>query len=448
MQLKRLSLTNVRAFTQAEFEFHPGMNLLVGINGAGKSTVLDVLRITLSKILPQITMSKSRAFDFNTNDIAIGSDWLYTTLQFYIEDGQLEEEYEVREWREQSQSSEDNSQRNIQRLNPTLQRLTEFKNENERLVYLKYREQMLKDLEASKQQPFGVYFSPYRSLLSNKRSRVGGQGAAFDNSLADDRGLRLREFADWWLVQKELSDETGHENISSRRLAALNEVVSNFLGGCTNLRAVREPEVTLLIDKDGTSLDIKQLSDGERSMVVLVLDLARRLTQANPELEEPLKGGRAVILIDELDLHLHPSWQRTIVDKLTRTFPNCQFIATTHSPQIIGEVKPPGLTLLVRDAEQKIVVYKGRQGYGLRSGWILKHLMGTPPRPEVSQPWIKRIEEALEEGDLLAARERLEKLRDMLPSVDDEITYLEASINNLEALAREALADEMDSETE
>jgi predicted ATP-binding protein involved in virulence len=106
-----------------------------------------------------------------------------------------------------------------------------------------------------------------------------------------------------------------------------------------NVRPDDEDASRLLIDSDGSTLEVPQLSGGERGVLAMVLDLARRLSQANPVLGDPLREGEAVVLIDELDLHLHPSWQRQIVHKLTEVFPRCQFIATTHSPQIIGEVE-------------------------------------------------------------------------------------------------------------
>jgi predicted ATP-binding protein involved in virulence len=190
----------------------------------------------------------------------------------------------------------------------------------------------------------------------------------------------------------------------------------------------------LLIDKAGTTLDIHQLSDGERGTLALALDLTRRLSQANPHLADLLQAA-AVVLIDELDLHLHPKWQRTIVQKLTTTFPNYQFIATTHSPLIIGEVEPSGLILLSNEGGQLNVIQSGLQGFGLDSSWILRHLMDTESRNPETQAQIDHIEEALEDGDLELARQHLEQLKTMLHGNDDEVIRLEASINNLEALA-------------
>ena len=190
------------------------------------------------------------------------------------------------------------------------------------------------------------------------------------------------------------------------------------------------------------TLDVRQLSDGERGLLALVFDLARRLSQANPKLDDPLREGQGIVLIDELDLHLHPGWQRTVMAKLTKTFPNCQFIATTHSPQIIGECDPAGLILLTKEDENLVVAQDGHQGFGLDSSWILEHLMGTAPRNVSVQMQINCIEDAIEEGNLQLARESLADLRQTLHGDDGEVVRLEASINNLEALA-----DEVDSET-
>src|SRR5690606_16357245 len=107
----------------------------------------------------------------------------------------------------------------------------------------------------------------------------------------------------------------------------------------TNLRVGDEDSPRLLIDRKGVALPVRQLSDGERGSLALVLDLTRRLSQANPGLDDPAANGPGVVLIDEIDLHLHPKWQRDIVGNLPNAFPNLQFIATTHSPQVIGEVE-------------------------------------------------------------------------------------------------------------
>ena len=101
----------------------------------------------------------------------------------------------------------------------------------------------------------------------------------------------------------------------------------------------------MLINKNGLDLPVNTLSDGEKCLFSLVGDLARRLALANPNLTDPLQGS-GIVLIDEIDLHLHPAWQRKIVGQLKDTFPNCQFIITSHSPQVLGELPASDIFIL------------------------------------------------------------------------------------------------------
>ena len=89
--------------------------------------------------------------------------------------------------------------------------------------------------------------------------------------------------------------------------------------------------------KDGEVFNIEQLSDGEKSLIAMIGDLARRLSIANPGVREPLHG-RGIVLIDEVELHLHPAWQRDILPRLMNTFPNVQFMVTTHSPLVLAQL--------------------------------------------------------------------------------------------------------------
>jgi predicted ATP-binding protein involved in virulence len=181
------------------------------------------------------------------------------------------------------------------------------------------------------------------------------------------------------------------------------------------------------------------LSDGERSMVALVLDLARRLSIANPYLKDPLTNGKAVVLIDELDLHLHPRWQRTIARQLTETFRNCQFIATTHSPQIVGAVSPDKITL-INDGK----VIRPEQSLGMDTNWILRHLMGVDERDADTKQKLQQIEEMIEAEQYDEATAQIDSLRntigefpelvslqtriDMIMFLSDDEEYNEANV--------------------
>ena len=421
MKLKRLTLTNFRIFERATFDFQPGMNLLVGINGVGKSSVLDALRMLLAQALPNFTASeKPFSALFSADDFTVGRYGL--TGELHFTNGSF---YSVR-------VTQDYASRAVPQLPPSIETEGEWHGP------------MAQEMRSAPEHPIAVYFSPHRSIPiyrePSKQVSAGSQAAAYADALSY-RELGVREFVEWVSVQNprvKLDDN----HVVLPGLERVHSAITRFLDDYTHIAAAFGKETIELLDKDKKRLDIKQLSDGERGLLALVLDLARRLSQANPKLDDPLRDGEGIVLIDELDLHLHPSWQRTVIEKLTTTFPNCQFIATTHSPQIIGECDPAGLILLTKEDGKVVVTQGGHQGFGLDSSWILEHLMGTAPRNVSVQMQINCVEDALEDGELERAREHLAKLREMIHGDDDEVVRLEASINNLEALA-----DEVDSET-
>ncbi len=421
MQLKRLSLTHVRAFEQAEFEFRPGMNLLVGVNGAGKSTVLDVLRKMLSQTLPKFAAASSRiTIPFEKDDITVGQRALTAHLEFETagtvfkhlvhlpREGYVIDDARDGEVRDQTYELIERND-----LTPDKPRI-------------------LRPLREQSEQPLALYFSPHRSLPNmqspNKSETAGNQAAAYINALVNHRGLHLRELAQWWLVQEALFQESG-DKLYTRRLTILNDAISTFLDNCANLRGVREPEVTLLINKEDTTLDVRQLSDGERSVLAMVFDLAQRLAKSNPKLEDPLREGKAVVLIDELDLHLHPGWQRAIVEKLTRTFPNCQFIATTHSPQIVGEVPPENIIIL----EASLQPYRPLQSLGMDSNWILQFLMGDTNRNLTIVQKLDDISELIEEDQFEQAASEINELREHIGDFP-ELVRLQTRLDRLQIL--------------
>ena len=177
------------------------------------------------------------------------------------------------------------------------------------------------------------------------------------------------------------------------------------------------------------TLDVRQLSDGERGLLALVFDLARRLSLANPKLDDPLRDGKAVVLIDELDLHLHPGWQRAVIEKLTTTFPNCQFIATTHSPQLIGEVSPDNIILLERGQPP----YRPDQSLGMDSNWILRHLMDTNERDSKTEQELSRIAGSIEDEQYDKATAAIETLRTALGEFP-ELIRLQTRIDRIRLL--------------
>ena len=162
-------------------------------------------------------------------------------------------------------------------------------------------------------------------------------------------------------------------------------------------------------------LSLDQLSGGYRIVLALAADLARRMVQGNPHLDDPLES-EAVVLIDELELHLHPAWQQRILGDLRRTFPNAQFIVSTHSPQVLTTVEPQCIVELAREGDRIVAGAPAGATYGAEAGDVLSVVMGVKERPE--NKFTKALEQyrrLVSEGEgeseeALALRRKLEKL--------------------------------------
>jgi len=144
--------------------------------------------------------------------------------------------------------------------------------------------------------------------------------------------------------------------------------------------------------------------------MAMVGDLARRMAIANPMRDNPLEG-EGVILIDEIDLHLHPKWQRMLVPKLTEVFPYCQFLISTHSPHVITHVQPENLFLLAM-GEEGLTAFRPTESYGKTVERVLEDLMGLETtRPDDVTEDLQRLFEQIDSGDLEDAQSSIEKLK-------------------------------------
>lgn len=174
---------------------------------------------------------------------------------------------------------------------------------------------------------------------------------------------------------------------------------------------------SLTITKNNQDFKIEQLSDGEKMLLMLVTDLARRLAIANPNSRNALLNGEGIVLIDEIDLHLHPQWQRSVIPSLTQTFPNCQFIVTTHSPQVLSEVKRENVFII----ENYQIVENTPHTYGKDSNSILYELMDVKERPETVQNQINNCLRLIDNGQIETAKSALNELSNLLGENDSEV---------------------------
>ncbi|KKW79845.1 ATP-binding protein [Acinetobacter sp. AG1] len=210
--------------------------------------------------------------------------------------------------------------------------------------------------------------------------------------------------------------------VTDTQLLAVRNAIYAFIPEFSNLRVRRKPRLHMSVDKNNKTLNLTQLSQGEKSLMALVGDIARRLAMMNPKLNNPLHG-KGIILIDEIDMHLHPQWQRSIIQRLQTTFPNCQFILSTHSPLVISDTQ----NILVYDLDgQEVNALPSL--YGQDANTVLLQYMDTSYRnPEVAEQIIQAMD-AIQNNDFELANQLIQTLKSELGESQLDVMRLVAML--------------------
>ena len=267
---------------------------------------------------------------------------------------------------------------------------------------------------------------------------------AFDGAV--DASVNFHSFFTWFRQREDLEQETIREmwdRLSSSesttadnfvhdpQLQAVRQAIERFTQ-LTGLRVRRSP-LHMEIKKEGKTLWIDQLSNGEKCLLSMVGDIARRLAILAGTNSNPLEG-HGIVLIDEIDLHLHPAWQREIIPKLVQTFPNCQFIVSTHSPQVLSDVAPEAVFLL-RQKEGNVTVEHPEESFGQTSDRILEDIMGVSARPQEIKEALRKLFYLISTNDLDGAKEQVNQLQNKIGR-DPDLVRASTLIQRKEVLGR------------
>ncbi|MDO4839861.1 MAG: AAA family ATPase, partial [Desulfovibrionaceae bacterium] len=239
---------------------------------------------------------------------------------------------------------------------------------------------------------------PLISLYSTNRAVVSvplrvrkqhkfDQIAALESSLLGKREESdFKLFFEWFRNREDVENELfrtaqreGQHYDGDPQLNAVRAAIHAMMPGFSSPQVKRQPSLHMVIKKGDEKFKIQDLSDGEKCLLALVGDMARRIAMANPSAPNPLEA-EAVFLIDEIELHLHPAWQRMVVPRLLEVFPNAQFFVTTHSPQVLGEVKDTGSIWFMKPGEPI-----ARKKYSLQE--LLAQCDASAPLSEEDATW-------------------------------------------------------------
>jgi predicted ATP-binding protein involved in virulence len=300
--------------------------------------------------------------------------------------------------------------------------------------YTKQVQESITESKETKPIPMFVYYPVNRAVLDVplriRKKHEFNIIETYENALIS--GVNFRMFFEWFRIREDLENENHKNNKEhvDNQLEAVRKALESFLPEFKNFCIKRNP-LSMFVEKNGKALKIEQLSDGEKSLIAMVGDLARRLAIANPNSKKPLEG-KGIVLIDEIDLHLHPSWQRKAIRKLVETFPNCQFIITTHSPQVISEVEAHSLRLLEKNEEGKVIFTMPKRSLGLDSSEVLVEIMESPKRNEEIDEELYKIYSLIDENNIEEANISIEKLSKKLNGDIPEIIKARSLITMLD----------------
>ncbi|MET4694425.1 AAA family ATPase [Endozoicomonas lisbonensis] len=378
MKLKKIELTNFRAFDSLSLELEPDFTVLVAWNGQGKTSVLDGLARGLGPFLtrlPKISGIRTKNTDLKLDEAGKLRPYLRIALE--TTSGI---EWDITDRRDKTKKTTETipSAKGVKALNEWVDSFIDSEND-----------------DSPYSLPVIAYYGTGRGVFDNipepKLSfhKTGSRFEAFSGSL--NSRVNFKQFFERFF---NLEDEERRAMEKHRdfdyclpALEAIRQAISGngkregLLPEFSNPRTQTNP-ADFLVDwkkPDGhtETLSILQLSDGFRTTLAMVMDIASRMATANPEADDIL-ATPGVVMIDEIDLHLHPDWQQRILPDLHRTFPNVQWIVSTHSPQIVSTVASEKLRII--NNGQLYSAAPGTQG--AEASRILKRIFGVEQRPQ------------------------------------------------------------------
>ena len=404
-----LRLRNFKGIAELDLTLDESLTLLAGVNGSGKTSVLQALLAAVTHAWSQNPHNDYPVFQFSESVARAGTAGTEIVLECNAYSQPLIEARFVARGRGLFLDTFRSS------------RLGFFTNSRVSLPLVVYYEQN------RGAQPDA---SHRNTSISSKGNRISSLNTTVSSP---------HEFKRWFFEKE--ADE-GQETRIRQDLAYADPelaTVRQVLGHLDGFSAVRSRKPSdsedriLFLVKDGVEIPFDSLSGGEQAFFLLAADLARRLMLESPN--TPIDEAPGIVCIDEIELHLHPAWQKKILKTLMDTFPACQFVVTTHSPQVIGGVEAHHVRLLepaengVRTVSQPIAT-KGRD-----SNYVLEGVLDTPERDDEVSKLFDEFDRLIDARQLEDAGQVLDKLDNAIEGGSPRVAVRRAKWNRLRRAA-------------
>lgn len=455
MKCERLSLVNFRSFAQLDLMLDSRVTVIAGVNGLGKTGILQAIAHALSCALPKWTPSLEKPLVFDDADVKNGQGALDVAVVLALTEARITVNIrralalppaQVDELlKAQAKLQQQSREKGLTALQKDALRkaIADIKQElasvgeralvrNQPIDVNVSPEQFALDAKQGMKQPIAVFYGTARSGFSRlppnmPQAKGMGIAVAYSNALTMAE-VSLLAFAQWLRALRE--GGIARPELAGKILAQLETAVVTFLPGLQGLDLHSGPRPSLSVQKNGERFFLAQLSDGERGLLALVFDLVRRLALANPDSANPLAEGAGIVLIDEIELHLHPKWQRSVLAHLKAVFKSCQFIVTTHSPLVLGDV-PARCVRYLELEEGKVRCIQPQTALGLEVHGILEKLMDVPVRNLRYQKLLRHLFLLIDVEDFVRANQRIARLKNILGENDPDLIRAQTMIHFL-----------------
>ena len=404
MKLARVSIRNYRAVRNLDLRLDPSLTVFHGDNAHGKTSILSAIAVGLGsipKLLPEVS-----GINFLKTD---RRRWQSVVEVMLTTTGGIE-------WRRAMGSRRKAAVH--RQLSETIEKIVKADREGVPKLDL----------------PIIAFYDTDRAVFEQTHRWLGfktefSRYAALEGALS--ARTDFRDFFKWFYAKEneELRWQKEQRDLDFRlpELDAVRRAMKSMVPSVSDPRIESGPLrfVVSVQSEPGLweTVSLDQLSGGCRIVLALAADLARRMVQGNPHLEDPLASD-AIVLIDEIELHLHPSWQQRVLPDLERTFPNAQFIVSTQSPQVLTSVRPEHVVGFNREGDDVVALPANTATYGAKAGYVLSSVMGVNERPrnrfkQVLDLYAQLISDGQGESqEALTLRQKLNELSPRDPGLD------------------------------
>ena len=381
MKINKLKIKNFRNFKEYEISFEDKLTVLVANNSAGKTSMLDAIAIAFSPYIGSFPLGKNK--NFKSSDASILKE--FSEPLYPIE---LEADF----------TFENNSHHIYRKLTSKSSSTTTVDTK----PLQNYAKKIYKHLTQENSTdnidlPIVAYYGTARLWKNLQVTKSTKESKARSYGYHDclNPASNYREFEKWFIdcslaeYNEIIKKVQSGKNFDSTDMMTSNTILLKNIRDSINIALKHIEYKDIRYDADFSSvviehdlygvLPVELLSDGVKSMLAMVADISYRCSKLNPHFNNASASTKGVVLIDEVDMHLHPSWQQTVLNDLLKIFPLIQFIVTTHSPQVLSTVNQKDIRVI--DASKKSASFPFVNPYGKQSIVALEDIMNVSSVP-------------------------------------------------------------------